>query len=100
MIVHFNGREVEKSQVAISPDDRGFLLADGVYDVIHAYQGRLFKCAEHLERLQHGMAELRMDGCDPRGFESIAAGLLEKNGLTGAEAAIYIQVTRGSAPRT
>src|ERR1043165_9268394 len=99
MIVHYNGSFVEKSEVAISPDDRGFLFADGVYEVIRAYRGKLFKCAEHLERLAHGLKELRIAGCDAAALESVANRLLKENGLEHSDAKAYIQITRGAAPR-
>ena len=51
MIAYFNGQFVSKEDVKISPDDRGFLFADGVYEVIRSYGGRLFKIDDHLERL-------------------------------------------------
>src|SRR6266576_6599180 len=97
MIVFFNGKYLRKEEVAISPDDRGFLFGDGVYDVIHSYQGQLFKCAEHLERLGHGLRELQIKGVDAQGLEEVANRLLAENALAGGEALIYIQVTRGSA---
>jgi D-alanine transaminase len=65
MLVYYNGDYVQKSEVAISPDDRGFLFADGIYEIIRAYRGKLFKCAEHLERLAYGLRELKITGCDP-----------------------------------
>ena len=76
MVVYFNGKYLPKEEVAISPDDRGFLLADGVYEVIRVYQGRLFKCPEHLERLEHGMKELRIHGVEARGLETVAQRLV------------------------
>src|SRR5256885_2346754 len=55
VIVYFNGKFLPKEEVAISPQDRGFLLGDGVYEVIRSYRGHLFKCAEPLARLDHGL---------------------------------------------
>jgi D-alanine transaminase len=99
MLVYYNGDYVEKSEVAISPDDRGFLLADGVYEVIRAYGGKLFKCAEHFQRLAFGLRELRITGYDPAALESVANRVLKDNGLGNSDARVYIQVTRGVAPR-
>ena len=101
MIVYYNGQYVDKSKVRISPDDRGFLFADGVYDVIRSYRGLLFRCAEHLQRIAFGLKELRIQGCDTDSFEAIALHLLKANELTDQEATVYFQVTRGAAsPRT
>ncbi len=100
MIVYFNGAYLPKSEVRISPDDRGFIFADGVYDVIRSYRGHLFTCAEHLKRLAHGLEELRIEGVDALGLEAVAMRLLRDNQLQDAEATVYVQVTRGAAPRT
>jgi len=100
VIVYFNGQYLEKSAVRISPDDRGFLFADGLYDVVRSYRGHLFRCSDHLERLAFGLGELRIQDFDPSAIEDIAPRLLEANGMSNAEAAIYMQVTRGVAPRS
>lgn len=99
MKVHFNGNYLEKAKVSISPDDRGFLFGDGVYEVIRAYRGHLFKWAEHTDRLTFGLKELRIQGLQSPELLETARRLLEENGLENSEASIYIQVTRGAAPR-
>ncbi len=99
MIVYFNGAFIDKEQAKISPDDRGFLLADGVYEVIRAYGGMLFQAEAHLQRLARSMRELRLRGPDPQSFTQVANRLLQENNLTGGEATIYLQITRGAAPR-
>ena len=93
MIVYYNGQYLQKSEVAISPDDRGFLFADGVYEVIRSYRAKLFKCAEHLDRLAYGLRELRIQGLDPRSLEQVAHQLIENNKLEAADALVYIQVS-------
>jgi D-alanine transaminase len=100
MVVFFNGEFLEKENVAISPDDRGFLFADGVYDVVRAYRGRLFRWQEHLDRLAHGLKELRIEGVSLGGLEKIAFQLLKENGLEAAEATLYLQITRGATLRS
>ena len=100
MIVYYNGQHLQKSAVAISPDDRGFIFADGVYDVIRAYRGNLFRCSDHLERLAFGLKELRIEGLDAGELEEVFQQLLEKNDLMASDAVVYVQVTRGAAPRS
>src|ERR1051326_7102220 len=100
MMVYFNGNYLPKDEVRISPDDRGFLLGDGVYEVIRAYRGRLFKCAAHLERLGRSLAELQIKGAEIAKLESVAQHLLAENKLPEGDALVYIQVTRGAAPRS
>jgi D-alanine transaminase len=100
MIVYFIGNYIRKEEVVISPDDRGFLFGDGVYEVIRSYNGRLFESLEHLDRLAYGLKELRMEGLDAHHLAPVASRLLAENGLMQADATIYIQVTRGAAPRS
>jgi len=99
MIVYFNGEFLAKEAVRISPDDRGFLLADGVYEVIRAYNGKLFQPDAHLQRLARSMHELRLPGPSPRELNDVAKHLLQDNNLTNGDATVYLQITRGAASR-
>ena len=99
MIVYFNGRFIPKEQVSISPDDRGFLFADGAYEVIRSYGGRLFRLDDHLARMDRSLRELRIAGPDVHSFGDIADELIHVNRLGQGEASLYVQVTRGAAPR-
>lgn len=98
-IVYFNGTLMEKDQVRISPDDRGFLFADGVYEVVRSYGGRLFEVEPHFARLDDGLRALRIDGADVDALRSALPELLTRNGLERADATVYLQITRGAAPR-
>jgi D-alanine transaminase len=99
MIVYFNDHFIPKKEVKISPDDRGFLFADGVYEVIRAYKGKLFKADAHLQRMERSLRELCMNGPDQAKFRDIAEQLIQDNQLENGEALVYLQVTRGAAPR-
>jgi len=68
--------------------------------VIRSYQGRLFKCREHLERLERGLKELRIEGVETNGLETVAQRLVLENKLQAGDALVYIQVTRGVAARS
>jgi D-alanine transaminase len=50
--------------------------------------------------MAHGLKELKITGCDPSTLESVANRVLKENGLEHSDAKLYIQVTRGAAPRT
>ena len=99
MIVYFNGRFVPKEEVSISPDDRGFLFGDGVYEVLCAYDGVLFEAEAHWQRLSRSLREIQMTGLELPPFEEVAAELLRRNDLQDRHAKVYIQITRGAAPR-
>ena len=101
-VVYFDGRYVLKSQVMVSPDDRGFLLGDGIYEVAAAYDGRFVALDRHMERLRRSLGESRIDDSVADPLESVFTGLLERNGFgsDSGRAMVYLQVTRGVAPRT
>jgi D-alanine transaminase len=97
MQVFLNGRYVDHSAAAVSIDDRGFLFADGIYEVIRLYDGRPFLAEQHMRRLRTGLAALRI--ADPGvDLEGVAARLAETNRVSG-DGTTYIQITRGVAPR-
>lgn len=99
MIVYLNGRFMPKDEARISPDDRGFLFADGVYEVVRAYCGRLFLMGPHLERLERSLRLLRISQPE-EDFAEVARKLLRDNGLDTGDATVYIQITRGAvSPR-
>ena len=99
MIAYFNGQFLPKNEITISPDDRGFLFADGLYEVIRSYRGRLFQMEAHLARLARGADFLRLNAKGYGDLTTVCERLLTENGLTEGDALIYIQVTRGAPPR-
>jgi len=99
MLAYFNGQFLAKDQISISPDDRGFLFADGLYEVIRSYEGRLFRLEAHLGRLSYGARQIRLRTSDFAFLGEVAERLIRENNLTPGDALIYMQVTRGVAPR-
>lgn len=96
--VYLNGQYLPDAQALISPLDRGFTYGDGVYEVIRAYNGTPFLLDEHFGRLGDSCAKMRI-GAYLTPLEEVPARLLAENHLTG-DALIYLQVTRGTAPRS
>src|SRR5690606_5395900 len=86
-------------EVCISPDDRGFLFADGVYEVLCAFDGRMFQPDAHFARLAHSLAGLRIPSPDLASLRAAMTELLARNDLQQGGAKLYIQITRGIAPR-
>jgi D-alanine transaminase len=97
-----NGEYLPLNQAKVSVLDRGFIFGDGVYDVAPVYRRRLFRFDEHIARLNRSLGKLRIPQPATREqwlerCRRLVAALAEK---TGAEdQVIYIQVTRGVAPR-
>jgi D-alanine transaminase len=97
---YFNGKLVPKSEIVISPDDRGFLFADGVYEVVRWYEGFFYDMSGHLTRLKRSLRELRINWAEADSFPSIARDLIKLNKLENQPSMVYLQVTRGAARRT
>ncbi|MEO0085969.1 MAG: aminotransferase class IV [candidate division WOR-3 bacterium] len=92
-----DGGILPSSEASLSPRDRGFMFADGVYEVIRAYQGRLFHAREHLTRLQQSLDILRIP-VSAASLETTMRELLKHN-APDSDATVYIQVTRGTCAR-
>ena len=92
---YLNGAYLPLDEARISPFDRGFLYADGVYEVMPVYAGRPFRFEAHCERLTRSLAEIRMrDPHTREEWRKIIAGLIEPNGAV--DQYVYWQVTRGA----
>src|SRR5690606_36952007 len=94
-IVYLNGSFTEAQKAMISPNDRGFIFADGIYEVIKYYNGRPLRMGDHLERLKRSLDEIHIRFDHVQGLESVFLRLLEGNNLSGKHAGIYVQITRG-----
>ena len=102
-LAYLNGEFVPRSSATLSVEDRGFVFGDGVYEVWRVIGGHPFELDAHLARLKFGLAELRITPpdiaeCDV--FANVAKRLLAAAGLETGEATIYVEITRGAAPRT
>jgi len=80
----------------ISPLDRGFQYGDGLFETLRAENGRILFLSEHVERLMHSMAALRLGAGSCPDWKSVLPELLERNGLGEGTAAVKIMVTRGT----
>ena len=97
-IVFVNGEFVAEHEAKVSVFDRGFLMADAVYEVTTVVNGKLIDYSAHMERLKRSLNELDMDA--PAQIDDlldIHRALIEKNGITNG--LIYLQVSRGVADR-
>lgn len=99
-IAYLNGKFLSKDEIKISPDDRGFLFGDGVYEVVRWYEGSFYDMNSHVLRLKRSLRELRINWADADLFPSIAIDLIKLNKLETQPAMVYLQVTRGVAKRT
>jgi len=99
VLVYLNGDYIPREDARISIDDRGFLFADGIYEVVRLYGGTPFRMADHLARARRGLDALEIRYDDVDGIADVCDELVRRNDLEGAEATMYLQITRGAAPR-
>jgi D-alanine transaminase len=93
-----NGRFLPIAKAKVSVEDRGFQFGDGVYEVVRSYNGRLFRLDAHLDRLAQSAAAIRL----PMRYSRAQWRrlVLRAYGLSRfPEAKVYLQLTRGAAPR-
>ncbi len=97
-VAYVNGRFVRHADAAVHIEDRGYQLADGVYEVWAVFDGKLIDSTGHFERLKRSLGELRIAA--PMGeapLNLVLAEMVRRNRVrTGL---VYLQVSRGAAPR-
>ena len=93
--VYVNGAYLPEEEATVSIFDRGFLMADAVYEVTCVLDGKLIDFAGHAARLSRSLKELEMASpCSDEELLEIHRALVEKNALI--DGLIYLQVTRGN----
>lgn len=97
-IVYLNGQYLPAEKATISVLDRGFIFGDGVYELIPCYNGSILRLQEHLQRLDNSLIAIRLKNPHvQQQWQQIIEQVMQKNG--GGSLSIYLQVTRGVAPR-
>ncbi len=95
---YVNGRYVPHAQAAVHVEDRGYQFADGVYEVVAIHGGALIDEEPHLDRLERSLTELRIPMPMSRpSLKLIAREVVRRNRVRNG--LVYMQVTRGVAPR-
>ncbi|MGG0656293.1 D-amino-acid transaminase [Rummeliibacillus pycnus] len=93
-----NNRLIDKDEVSLSINDRGYQFGDGIYEVIKVYEGSMFTATEHIDRLYRSADEIRLVIPYTKDvLHKMLYDLVEDNKLTSGH--VYLQVTRGVAPR-
>jgi D-alanine transaminase len=101
-LCYLNGKYVPVSQAHVSVLDRGFIFGDGIYEVVPVYGRKLFRFDEHMARLSRSLGKLRIPNPHSREewlerCRKLVAAVGEAT--QAADQMVYIQVTRGVAPR-
>lgn len=93
-IIYINGDYLPLSQARVSPVDQGFLLGDGIFDVVSAWKGKIFKLEAHLDRFFDSIQAARLNhDMDREAWKEAIIETTRRNGL--ADASIRFIVTRG-----
>src|SRR6516165_3235135 len=96
-LANVNGDIMPLADVRISVLDRGFLFGDAVYEVLRIYSGCPWLEEDHFQRLTRSLGEIRLSGVDVSQLRSRMHETLKQSGVR--EGIVYIQITRGAAPR-
>ncbi len=98
LTVYLSGEYLSLEDAYVHVEDRGFNFADSLYEVARIYNGVPFTLDRHIARMEQGARTIHLDyGYSPDDFAGIVDNLLAENDLS--EAFVYIQVSRGRAPR-
>ena len=97
-IAYVNGRYRPLAEAEVNIEDRGYQFADGVYEVCVVIDGRYWDEEGHIARLRRSLGELQIASpMSDAALRNVMRQILRRNRLTSA--LVYIQVTRGVAPR-
>ena len=96
--VYLNGEILDAENAQISVFDRGFIFGDGIYEVMAQIGGRFFYGDAHIDRLKACLKKIDIS-FDVDALQAKIPALLEASGLADTDCMLYIQVTRGVAPR-
>ncbi|RKY61921.1 MAG: amino acid aminotransferase [Candidatus Latescibacterota bacterium] len=96
-IAFLNGEFMPIEEAKVPVDDRGYQFGDGVYEVIESYKGRLWALERHLNRLRRSLSEIGISGITVDEIRERILEIHKKSGIS--RALVYVQVTRGVAPR-
>jgi len=96
--VYLNGQILATDNAKVSIFDRGFLFGDGIYEVMVQINGRFFYEKAHLDRLQSCLQKVEIT-FDVNSLQKVIPDLLTASSLSDTDCLLYIQITRGVAPR-
>lgn len=97
--VYFKDRWLKPEEAFVSVFDRSFMFGDGIYEVTPFYDGKPFKLADHVARVRYCLREMNID-FDAGILEKLMLEAVERSDFSTGDAAVYLQISRGTAPRS
>ncbi len=99
-MLYVDGNWVKTGEAVIQPEDRGYNFGDGIYEVIRVYAGVLYQWDEHIARLYRSAEGINLTlPWSKAELRAISEELLRRNALQTSDGIVYLQISRGVAPR-
>lgn len=97
--VYLNGKWMPPQEATVSAFDRSFMFGDGIYEVTPFYDGKPFRLQDHVARVKYCLQEMNIS-FDAAMLEGLMLEAVERSGLSKEDCAVYLQISRGTAPRS
>ena len=97
--VYFNDQWLKPEEAFVSVFDRSFMFGDGIYEVTPFYSGKPFRMEEHVARVNYCLQQMNI-GFDTSILEGLMLEAVKRSSFSSEDAAVYLQISRGTAPRS
>ncbi len=97
--VFLNGQWLKPEEAFVSVFDRSFMFGDGIYEVTPFYSGRPFRLQDHVDRVQYCLHQMNIS-FNVDILEELMQQAVKRSSFAAEDAAVYLQITRGTAPRS
>ena len=97
--VYFKDQWLKPEEAFVSVFDRSFMFGDGIYEVTPFYKGKPFRLQDHLARVKYCLQEMKID-FDTSILEELMLEAVKRSDFSSEDAAVYLQISRGTAPRS
>ena len=97
--VYLNDRWLKPEEAFVSVFDRAFMFGDGIYEVTPFYDGKPFRLQDHVARVKYCLQEMNL-AFDASILEGLMLEAVARSEFSGEDAAVYLQISRGTAPRS
>ncbi len=97
--VYFKDQWIKPEEAFVSVFDRSFMFGDGIYEVTPFYDGKPFRLQEHVARVKYCLQEMNIN-FDASILENLMLEAVKRSSFSKEDAAVYLQISRGTAPRS
>ena len=97
--VYFKDQWLKPEEAFVSVFDRSFMFGDGIYEVTPFYKGKPFRLQDHVARVKYCLHEMNIN-FDASILEELMLEAVKRSSFSSEDAAVYLQISRGTAPRS